>query len=83
MPVTWHMRDGSVPRAGGASSLCAASVSDESHCCGYFDPAVGDVLQVEPLPYPCRDLLFKDDLLGFVYPRVDFVYGESVPGGRC
>ena len=63
-------------------SLCAGA-GDDSYCCGYFDPAEANALKVVTNPTPCGSLVFKGEIYGFVYPRVDFIYAELAPGERC
>jgi hypothetical protein len=50
------------------------NVEDSSSCCGYYNPAQGNVLTPVVSPYPCRSLLFDGELYGFNYPRLDFVF---------
>ena len=57
--------------------MCPSDIDTEQgdqHCCGYFDPTIGDALQVQRVPFKCRELLFKGDLYGYVYPQVDFSF---------
>jgi hypothetical protein len=44
------------------SASYASAKNDDGHCCGYFDPAASNLLRVQRLSVPCRDLIFRGDV---------------------
>ena len=61
-------------------SFCGASASA---CCAYYDPAAEPTNKLTPVPVDdardCAALLFRNDVWGFVYPTVEYVFERALP----